>query len=70
VAYDSSIKVLETLKSVKSLVKFKEVIRYAWGKTQTEACRYWQTRPTLIPNPSKLRLSEDARLMVVAYALV
>ena len=55
--------------SVKSLVRFKEILRYAWGKTQQEATRYWEHRRTDMPE-SKTRLGEDARLMVVVYAIV
>jgi hypothetical protein len=41
-------------------------LKYAWIKVAKEAKRYWKTD---LPE-EKLIVSEDARLMVIAYVLV
>ena len=57
---------IQSLGKVKSLAKFKEALKYAWSKLQTEASRYWKDRGL---GATKTLLNEDARLMISAYVL-
>ena len=57
---------LKTLAKIRSLPKFKEALKYAWNKVQTEIQRYWKRRKIDI---KKTVLNEDARLMIIAFVL-
>lgn len=65
--YASTISVMRSLAQVKSLPKFKEALKYAWSKVQTEAARYWKGKQIDV---SKTFLSEDARLMAISFILI
>ena len=70
IPYSSTISVLSSIKRVTSLPRFMEALKYAWSKIQTEVERYWHGKSqarTL--SKAKTLLSEDARLMISAYAL-
>lgn len=64
--YASTVKVLKSVSQANSLPSFKALLKYAWSKIGQEAKRYWKDE---LP-PDKLIVSEDVRLMVIAYVLV
>ena len=64
--YTSTVKVLKQLNDAKTLSQFKEMIKYAWTKIQTEAERYWRDKKI---QDEKIRLNEDARLSITAYVI-
>lgn len=63
--YTSTVKVIKSVDQAKTLPSFKALIKYAWNKIGLEASRYWQDEMSA----EKLVVSEDARLMIVAYVL-
>ena len=64
--YTSTVEVLKQLNDAKTLSQFKELIKYAWSKIQTEAERYWRDKKI---QDEKIRLNEDARLSITAYVI-
>ena len=64
--YTSTVEVIKQLNDAKTLSQFKELIKYAWSKIQTEAERYWRGKKI---QDEKIRLNEDARLSITAYVI-
>ena len=64
--YTSTVEVIKQLNNAKTLSQFKELIKYAWSKIQTEAERYWRGKKI---QDEKIRLNEDARLSITAYVI-